>query len=182
MRGADFIADYFTSVEEGIAYAGATSPRLGVFVVDTAGSPRAFVGPVAHAYEVHTPLETRLTDKTATKLTKVDDPWAQSYTIANPAAEPTLQLTFDEHGDVEITSPDALGMATIKILNHHRNLIATKRQLIKKGDTTIAFHRKTRVNAVYLQIGEFSEWAVGDSYGSIIKRWGKLAESDDADD
>ena len=49
MRGADFIADYFTSAD-GIAYVGAAAPRLGVFVVDTNGSPRAFVGPVARSY------------------------------------------------------------------------------------------------------------------------------------
>jgi hypothetical protein len=65
MRGADFIADYFTSVEDGISYVGASAPRLGVFVVDTGGPPRAFVGPVARAYETHTPLATRLTDETA---------------------------------------------------------------------------------------------------------------------
>jgi len=36
MRGADYIADYFTS-QEGVAYVGATAPRLGVFVIDAGG-------------------------------------------------------------------------------------------------------------------------------------------------
>src|SRR5262249_60090628 len=65
MRGADFVADYYTSVEEGIAYVGATAPRLGVFVVDVGGAPRAFVGPVGRAYEGHGPLADRLTHEAA---------------------------------------------------------------------------------------------------------------------
>src|SRR6185436_14010472 len=81
MRGASFIADYFTG-QDGIAYAGATAPRMGVFVVDTSGPPRAFVGPIARAFEVHGPLATRYTDDSARKLARVDEPWAASYTLA----------------------------------------------------------------------------------------------------
>src|SRR5204862_2247819 len=38
MKYAGFIADYYTSVNrQKVAYAGATGPRLGLFVVDTNG-------------------------------------------------------------------------------------------------------------------------------------------------
>jgi hypothetical protein len=75
MRGAEYIADYFTS-QTGVAYVGATAPRLGIFVVDASGPPRAMVGPVAHAYEVFGPLAARHTDETARTLARRDEPWA----------------------------------------------------------------------------------------------------------
>src|SRR5580704_12597352 len=81
MRAAEYIADYFTS-QEGVAYAGATAPRLGIFVVDAGGPPRAFAGPVAHAYETWGPLATRYTDETARVLAQRDEPWAADYMIA----------------------------------------------------------------------------------------------------
>jgi uncharacterized protein YjbJ (UPF0337 family) len=36
---------------------------------------------------------------------------------------------------------------------------------------------------VYLSIGAFRDWAVGDSYGQIAEQWGRLADdaSDDPD-
>ena len=43
-----------------MAYVGATAPRLGIFVVDASGPPRAMVGPVAHAYEMFGPLATQV--------------------------------------------------------------------------------------------------------------------------
>ncbi|HEX8106568.1 MAG TPA: DUF3160 domain-containing protein, partial [Kofleriaceae bacterium] len=184
MRGAGFIADYFTSVEDGIAYAGATSPRLGIFVVDTGGAPRAFVGPVARAYEAHTPLTTRLTDETAAQLTKVDEPWAASYTVADPGAapgaRPDLALHYDrETGNVVVKADHAIGPATIKLLDHHRVPLATLRQPIQAGETVFEFHRKKQVGAVYVVVGAFRDWAVGDSYGEIDDRWGKVEGSDD---
>src|SRR5262249_37596016 len=83
MRGTASAAASFTG-GNGISYVGATAPRMGVFVVDPGGPIRAFAGPVARAYEYHGPLATRLTDETAAQLTKVDDAWAQTYTVAAP--------------------------------------------------------------------------------------------------
>jgi hypothetical protein len=180
MRGAGFIADYFTSVEDGISYAGATAPRLGVFVVDTGGAPRAFVGPVARAYETHTPLTTRLTDEAAAQLTKLDEPWAASYTVADPGTPPGLALRYDrETGDVIVKADHAIGPVTIKLLDHHRVPLATRSQPIQAGETVFAFHRKTKVGAVYVVVGAFRDWAVGDSYGEIYDRWGKVEGGDE---
>ncbi|HMG24089.1 MAG TPA: DUF3160 domain-containing protein [Kofleriaceae bacterium] len=175
MRGAGYIADYFTSVEDGIAYAGATAPRLGIFVVDTGGPPRAFVGPVARAYETHTPLETRLTDEDAARLTRVDDRWAASYTVASPAARPSLAVRYDgETGDVTVHTDHALGPATIKLLDHHRVPIATLRRSIERGDTVFGFGRKAVLGGLYLAIGGFRDWVVADSYGGIAAQWGTI--------
>lgn len=183
MRGADYIADYFTSVEAGISYAGATAPRMAIFVVDTAGAPRAFVGPVARAYETHTPLGTRLTDETAARLTRVDDPWAASYTVADPGTRPDLALRFDpETGNVIVHADHALGPATVKLLDHHRAPIAALRRPIAAGETVFAFHHRSHkrgVGAVYVAIGAFRDWVVGDSYGEISARWGKLDDAGD---
>ncbi|TMQ05475.1 MAG: DUF3160 domain-containing protein [Deltaproteobacteria bacterium] len=182
MRGASYIADYFTSVEDGISYTGASAPRLGIFVVDTGGAPRAFVGPVARAYEVHTPLQTRLTDEDARKLSAVDDPWAASYTIAGPAARPALRLRYDtETGNVIVEAAAALGPATIKLLDHHRVPLATRTQRVEDGETAFAFPKKLagKVGAVYVVIGAFRDWAVGDSYGQIATQWGKLEASEE---
>ena len=176
MRGAGYIADYFTS-DAGISYVGASAPRLGVFVVDTGGPPRAFVGPVARGYEHHTALTARLTDDDAARLTAVDDPWAASYTIAAPAARPALAVRYDSGtADVLVKAGRALGAATIKLLDHHRVPLATRKQAIGEGETVFAFHRKSKVGAIYLQIGAFRDWVVGDAYGEITEEWGKLPE------
>jgi hypothetical protein len=181
MRGAGFIADYFTSVEDGISYAGATAPRLGIFVVDTGGAPRAFVGPVAHAYEAHTPLATRLTDQTAPEPTRDNEPWAASYTVADPGAapgaRPDMELRYDRAtGNVVIKADRAFGPATIKLLDHHRLPLATLSQPIQAGETVFAFHRKKQVGAVYVAVGAFRDWVVGDSYGEIAGGWGKVGD------
>ena len=81
--------------QAGVAYVGATVPRLGIFVVDASGPPRTMVGPVAHAYEVFGPLAARYTDETARALARRDEPWAAAYVIAAPAPPSSLQLRWD---------------------------------------------------------------------------------------
>jgi hypothetical protein len=153
---------------------------MAIFVVDTGGAPRAFVGPVARAYETHTPLATRLTDETAVALTSVDDPWAASYTILDPATRPVLALRHDPGtGNVIVKSAGGLGPATIKLLDHHRLPLATRTMPLADGETEFPFHRKSGVGAVYVSIGAFRDWVVGDSYGQISTEWGKLPEAAD---
>lgn len=130
--GARFIADYYTSSELGTAaYAGVSGVRLGIFVVDTAGAPRAFVGPVARAYEHVGPLSPRLTDADADQLPESgrSDPWAAAYTAPAPAEPPlTLVATVagaadDKHTQevtLEVFSTRPLGPVTIELLDHHR--------------------------------------------------------------
>jgi hypothetical protein len=39
-----------------------------------------------------------------------------------------------------------------------------------------AFHRKKKVGAVYVVVGAFRDWVVGDSYGEISGGWGKVGD------
>jgi hypothetical protein len=171
MRGADYIADYFTS-QEGIAYVGATAPRLGIFVVDAGGPPRAFIGPVARAYEVHGPIGARTNDETARELAARDEPWAAGYAIAAPPPPSSLQLRYDpEARQLVLTSDRTLGPATIKALDHHRVAIEVRRLVVKKGETRLAIRDK-RIGGIFVQIGEFRDFAVADAYGEIRGQWG----------
>jgi hypothetical protein len=51
--------------------------------------------------------------------------------------------------------------------------LVTRRQVVEQGETVFAFHRKSKVGAVYLQLGAFRDWVVGDSYNNIADEWGK---------
>jgi hypothetical protein len=172
MRGADYIADYFTS-QEAVTYVGATAPRLGIFVVDTGGPPRAFVGPVARAYEVHGPLGARYSDESARTLPRRDEPWATGYTIAPVPQPSSLQLSYDADArQLVLTSDRALGPATIKVLDHHRVAVRTVRATVGKGETRIAIKDK-RMAGVFVEIGKFRDFVVTDAYGQIQAQWGK---------
>ena len=172
MRGAEFIADYFTS-QKSVAYAGATAPRLGIFVVDVGGPPRAFVGPVARAYEVQGPLGSRYTDEAARTLAERSEPWAASYTIAAPPQQlASLELRYDaEARQLVLTSDRALGSVTLKALDHHRVAVETVRAAVGKGETRVAI-KDRRIAGVFVEIGEFRDFVVADAYGTIQRQWG----------
>jgi hypothetical protein len=171
MRSADYIADYFTS-QEGVAYVGVTAPRLGIFVVDAGDPPRAFVGPVARAYEIHGPLGARYADETARTLAHRDESWAAGYTIAAPPPPSSLKLRYDAKvRQLVLTSDRALGPATIKALDHHRIAVETVRAIVKKGETRVAIKNK-RISGVFVQVGEFRDFVVADAYGEIRGQWG----------
>ncbi len=158
----DFIADYFTSGEAGgVAYAGATAPRLGVFVVDTGGAPRVVVGPVARGYEHHEPVGQRLDDEDASHLDRVDDPWAASYTVPAPPA-PELSLSVDGAGSLTVTAPRALGPVTVEALDHHRRPLAAVTHHVGAGDTTFELPGVTDerpMTMVHVRAGSFNAWS-----------------------
>lgn len=147
-----FISDFATfdrDGQQGIHYLGAKAPRLGVFVVDTGGSPRLMVGPVARAFQHTGELAERLDDSHASTLSAAE-PWAASYTVAAPPL-PEIRVQFrrtdakrkgTHRGDdtlamdtVRITSSAALGDATVELLDHH---------FVKMGEVTL----KTRAGSV----------------------------------
>ncbi|HSD89155.1 MAG TPA: DUF3160 domain-containing protein, partial [Kofleriaceae bacterium] len=107
---SSFIASYFTG--DTIGYIGATTPSLGVFVVDTGGEPRVMVGPVGHAYEVQGGVQKRLTDAAAAQLPDAArrSPWTARYTTAAPKV-PAFEIT-DWEGKVTV---DAAGPMKIVI-------------------------------------------------------------------
>ncbi|MDI1479869.1 DUF3160 domain-containing protein [Polyangium sp. y55x31] len=127
-RTADLVADYFTLTNANqIAYLGADGPRLGVFVVDTGGEPRAMVGPVARGYEIHAPIEKRLDDEAARTHLDKRAPWRESFATA-PVPDPSIGLAGDVYscardGKLEarlvLASDRKLGPVTVALLDHH---------------------------------------------------------------
>lgn len=132
-RSTDFIADYFTMTNIGqVAYLGADGPRLGVFVVDNGGEPRALVGPVAHGYEAKAPITNRFNDAEARVLKNKESPFSASYTaIAKPVPELGLGLKIHQcsvDGKLEVrvfaASNKPAGPISITLLDHHGDPLA----------------------------------------------------------
>jgi hypothetical protein len=141
-------------------------------VVDAGGPPRAFVGPVARAYEIEGPLGARYSDETARTLAHRDSPWAAGYTIDAPSQPSSLQLRYDAEARQLVLSSDRdLGPTTIKALDHHRVAVETVRATVKKGETRVAIKYK-RIAGVFVEVGEFRDFVVADAYGEIRGQWG----------
>jgi hypothetical protein len=132
-RATDFIADYFTLTNVNkVAYLGAGGPRLGVFVVDNGGEPRALVGPVAFGYEAKMPIADRLNDADARLLKNKESPYSSSY-MSPAKPEPQLGLGLKIHhcsvdGKLEIrvfaASNKPAGPVSITLLDHHGDPLA----------------------------------------------------------
>lgn len=132
-RSTDFIADYFTLTNIGkVAYLGADGPRLGVFVVDNGGEPRALVGPVAHGYEAKAPIAGRFNDAEARLLKNKESPFSASY-MSPAKPEPELGLGLKIHhcsvdGKLEVrvfaASNKPAGPVSITLLDHHGDPLA----------------------------------------------------------
>jgi hypothetical protein len=176
LSGAAFIADYFTSPEPGkIGYAGVSSVSFGVFVVDTCGAPRLFVGPVPRAFEYIGPINSRLTDAAAPTLTGVKNPWAESYTAPAHRA-PSLRVSLNPVGDgkiecdVETTEPS--GLLRIVLLDHNRKPLAQKNMKLKPGSRHITIGTPLKgksPEAVYLGLGRWEHWSELNFMGTYLE-------------
>ena len=169
---ADFIADYFTSGEEGVvAYAGAQAPALGVFVVDTGGPPRVVVGPVARGYEHRGPLSPRLDDDASAKVPDLIAPWSASYTLPAPPA-PELALSVAVDRNAYLTAPRPLGPVTVTMLDHHRRPIESVTKNAGSGTTVFVFKPAPEdrpAEAIHLHAGAFDAWdELGNGDGAIF--------------
>ncbi len=145
-----FVADYFTLSNRGeVAYLGAEGPRLGVFVVDVNGEPRAMVGPVAKGYEVRAPIAGRLDDAKAAALGPKRAPWREGYAAPAPP-EPALGLAgkvvrcaggaAGSAWRVVLRAERALGPVRVALLDHHGDpLVAPLRLDVGAGLTPFAF-------------------------------------------
>jgi hypothetical protein len=124
-KAADFIADYFTLTNANqVRYLGAEGPRVGVFVVDVNGEPRAMVGPVARGYETSTEIGPRLDDEAAragsAKMVKSAD-WL-GYVAPSLENEPKIAIQEAEcegQWRVVLGSDRPLGDVTVSLLDHH---------------------------------------------------------------
>ncbi len=135
-----FIADYYTSSNaETVVYAGATAPRIGLFVVDTGGPPRIMVGPVARAFEARSSLAHRLNDQEASKLKTVSDPWARSYTApalpAPPLAIASLSSAVENESLYLLKSTRPIGTVVVELLDHHGAPVARGSANVGPGHT-----------------------------------------------
>jgi len=125
LQNPSFIGDYYTSTNTGqVAYAGASDPILGIFVVDVGGSPRFMVGPVARAYEVHAPMSQRLTDEEGRLQPNKVAAWESTYLVKQPIA-PTLRLFEDEEKSSDkvkvfkIKTKQKIRTLKVEYLSHH---------------------------------------------------------------
>jgi hypothetical protein len=189
LNDADFIADFYNDVDDNlVAYAGAKSPRLGVFIVDTGGAPRAFVGPVARGFEYEGPLSARVDDAAAKEIKNVLEPWAKSYTAPDPgelkiaiAADDISPTDADKHLGpgltIRIKSPAALGAVTIELLDHHFAPFESTTRAIGAGMTKIVLAPRTmkdppaNVRAIRVRAGERSVLAQFESWGMDQRTW-----------
>jgi hypothetical protein len=182
-----FIADWFTSSNlNAVVYAGATAPRLGLFVVDTGGEPRVMVGPVARAFEHVGKLDRRLADAAAAKLGDLREPWAQSYTAPAPPGVPLTMIDISGGADGQpafaLRSTGLLGPVTLDLLDHHRTTIASKVVTVGTGWTRARFVRRPSEDArqselypevVRVRVGDFSREA-STLYGTVNEAYGGM--------
>jgi hypothetical protein len=150
---AGFVASYFTG--EQISYLGATAPRLGVFVIDRAGTPRLAVGPVARGYGHLDEVAHRLDDAAGAALPEAGRvaPWEASYTIAAPA-EPSLELAWQRGEALTIATRTAIKVV-LQPYDHHRVALATVTRAVGPGTTKIKLPQGAKVEGVHLHVGGY---------------------------
>jgi hypothetical protein len=151
---AAFIADYSTSgYTQKIAYAGARGPELGFFVVDTNGSPRVMVGPVARAYQYVGPLAARVDDAASVNLVDITSPWDVTYRPPAPKQPPlALKGMGEPEGTVSdgftpspvfaLKSTKDLGEVTLELLDHHFVVFSTVTTKVGAAITKVRFPAK----------------------------------------
>lgn len=130
---ADFVADLGTSVQNGYVYSvGAEAPRLAVFVVDTGGAPRAFVGPVASGYERRDPIAARPSDESAWTSPHEPAAWGASHVAAAPAEPPLRVEPVRCEGTLRllVQSTASLGAASLTMLDHHGDAASEPEELV----------------------------------------------------
>ncbi|MBX3205000.1 MAG: DUF3160 domain-containing protein [Labilithrix sp.] len=174
-----FLADWFSSSNaNAVVYAGASNPRLGLFVVDVGGAPRVMVGPVARGFEHVAPLNRRLKDEDAAKLKDLREPWAASYTAPALAAPPLAILSVDgpENGRTfAVRSTRTLGPVTLELLGHHREVIGRATVQVGTGYTKVTVPQKTDEYGERLRVraGEFSH-EIAAGYGDVNEAIGGM--------
>lgn len=160
---ASFIADYHTSTSlKKVVYAGASSPRMGIFVVDAGGPPRVMVGPVARAYELTGSVDKRFTDATGEAAPDKRDPWAASYTAEAPVA-PVFALGASLPYDKKVAKiivragAAALPRVVVDVLDHHSVPVATTtRSIPANGRIVLTLATSRLPEGVRIRIGDFS--------------------------
>jgi len=155
---ANYIASFFTG--ETVAYIGAQSPVLGVFVVDTGGAPRVAVGPIARAYEHQAPVARRLDDEAGRQLAATDKlaPWEASYFVPPPPA-PKFHISWSPPYPLELETERAMTI-TLEYFDHHREPLGRQTVTAKAGKTTVRpkLPKRAEPEGVHVQVGNWHQW------------------------
>lgn len=178
-----FVADWFSSSNaSSVVYAGAREPRLGVFVVDVNGEPRAMVGPVARAFEHVGSLAGRLADKDAAHIGALREPWAASYTVPEPSFPPVTVISLyapyvagENVRDFAVRGGRDVGPVTFELLDHHRTPIAKGTVSVRPTWKTIRIPLPPDqyVSVIRVRSGE-STREVRDAFGSFAEGFGGM--------
>lgn len=174
IKEASFMADYATfdrNGASGVHYIGAHGPRLGVFVVDVGGKPRAMVGPVASGFQHTGDLAKRLTDDDADDIAG-SAPWAKSYVAPAPAPPdfgveilmkrptPPRQMRLRDAPPVDtlrIESAKGLGTITVELLDHHFQKMSSLAVDVGAGRTDTKLPQQAQpIEAVRIIAGDFA--------------------------
>ncbi len=189
LSDASQIASYYTSGEtQEIAYLGGGGPRLGIFVVDSDGGPRAVVGPVAAGYEHHGPTSARLSDAEARALPAVSAPWRARWAVSQGEG-PALRL---EHQDGEVrVEGDAGGAKEVRVvaMGHHgeelqRLTLAIqgagpwtgRMKLPERADPESGSSWPAEVEFMRVEVGDFTQWVEVGFGGSVYLELGPGAD------
>jgi hypothetical protein len=147
LETAAFVADYFTMTNNGTSEnLGAEGPRLGVFVVDVGGVPRAMVGPVAKGYAASVPLATgRASDKAPPAPELRRAPWRASYAATAALRTPgDLAFVTTSCGDetptyrVALAAREDVGDVRVELLDHHGDPLGVSLTLPVGREPTVA--------------------------------------------
>ncbi|MEA2749376.1 MAG: hypothetical protein QOI41_3519 [Myxococcales bacterium] len=184
---ASFVADYHTSSYlDKVVYAGATGPRMGVFVVDAGGAPRVMVGPVARAYELTGTTAKRFNDATADASVDKHDPWAKTYT-AEPPPVPGLSVAAFIPSEKRVVkmvlrAKTALPRVVIELTDHHGvPMSTTTRAVPAHGRVVVSLTPPRHAEGVRVRVGEYMiEGATGGPGESVsLEAGGVTVDSGD---
>jgi hypothetical protein len=179
-REIDLVADYFTLTNQAqVRYLGVEGARTAVFVVDTGGEARAFVGPVAKPYQLSGPIEHRLDDEAARKAEGKTAPWIGYIAPEKPPPPLTASLVgCDADVRVIVEAPGNIGRTSVELLDHHRDAITPRAARDIGGGKVLFTFRVPRdaVEAFHLAVEDLAVSGVGRGRWDLVGRASAMPE------
>jgi Protein of unknown function (DUF3160) len=122
---------------------GATSPRLGVFVIDNGGLPFAAVGPVARAWESVAPASMSAAQVRA--RAPITSPWSSSWMITQEPAPPLALTVVDDDARrraVILRGGRDLGRVTIELLDARGAVLGDATRVVGDASQRVLLTRR----------------------------------------
>jgi hypothetical protein len=183
----NFVADYFTgSNTHTVAAFGAVAPRLGFFVVDVNGPPRVFVGPVAHAFELRTPITKRPKDSDKISAKRRIEPWFASHVAPAPRAPAVtvvgLGVDYVNDKAVHRFAVHSAAPVSIELLDHHRHVLARSQGGGARAYAlaSVASADASLAERVRVRVGGFSWEASSEAIGGFVHLSPRASSAQDA--